>query len=44
MRTCLLAFRIGERAGLGGPEHARELFWVGQLRFVGCTGHAHEVS
>lgn len=43
LRTCLLAGRIGERAGLT-DEQLRELYWVAQLRFVGCTAHAHEVS
>jgi hypothetical protein len=21
-----------------------EAYWVGQLRYIGCTGHAHEVA
>jgi HD-GYP domain-containing protein (c-di-GMP phosphodiesterase class II) len=43
LRTCLLALRLAEHLDL--PEQDREaLYWVAQLRFVGCTGHAHEVS
>jgi len=43
LRTCLLALRLADRLEL--PDEDREiLYWVAQLRFVGCTGHAHEVS
>jgi HD-GYP domain-containing protein (c-di-GMP phosphodiesterase class II) len=42
-RTCLLALRIGRRLDLD-PATTSRLYWVAQLRFVGCTGHAHEVS
>ena len=43
LRTCLLALRLADRLEL--PDEDREiLYWVAQLRFVGCIGHAHEVS
>src|SRR5581483_8218573 len=43
LRSCLLASWLGEAAGL--DEEARAtVYWVALLRFIGCTGHAHEVS
>jgi HD-GYP domain-containing protein (c-di-GMP phosphodiesterase class II) len=43
LRSCLLSSWLSERAG-----HATELrstiYWVSLLRYVGCTGHAHEVA
>src|SRR5579871_1648619 len=43
LRSCLLATWICEAAGLG--EDVREtVYWVALLRYVGCTGHAHEVA
>jgi HD-GYP domain-containing protein (c-di-GMP phosphodiesterase class II) len=43
LRSCLLASWMCEKAGL--DEEARAtVYWVALLRFIGCTGHAHEVS
>jgi len=43
LRSCLLATWICEAAGF--DEDVREdAYWVAMLRYVGCTGHAHEVA
>ena len=43
LRSCLLASWIGEEAGF--KKSVREdAYWVALLRYVGCTGHAHEVA
>jgi HD-GYP domain-containing protein (c-di-GMP phosphodiesterase class II)/DNA-binding CsgD family transcriptional regulator len=43
LRSCLLATWICEAAGF--EEEVREtVYWVALLRYVGCTGHAHEVA
>jgi HD-GYP domain-containing protein (c-di-GMP phosphodiesterase class II)/DNA-binding CsgD family transcriptional regulator len=43
LRSCLLATSICEAAGF--DEDLREtVYWVALLRYVGCTGHAHEVA
>ncbi len=43
LRSCLLASSICEAAGF--DEDVRETaYWVSLLRYVGCTGHAHEVA
>ena len=43
LRSCLLATWICEAAGFA--EETRETaYWVALLRYVGCTGHAHEVA
>jgi HD-GYP domain-containing protein (c-di-GMP phosphodiesterase class II) len=43
LRSCLLATWICETAGF--DDDVRETaYWVGLLRYVGCTGHAHEVA
>src|SRR3982074_1547472 len=43
LRSCLLATSICEAAGF--DEELRETaYWVALLRYVGCTGHAHEVA
>ena len=43
LRSCLLATSICEAAGL--DDDVRETaYWVALLRYVGCTGHAHEVA
>ena len=43
LRSCLLASWIGDAAGF--DEDLREtVYWVALLRYVGCTGHAHEVA
>ena len=43
LRSCLLATWMCETAGF--EEQVRETaYWVALLRYVGCTGHAHEVA
>ena len=43
LRSCLLAAWIAEAAGF--PRDVRDTtYWVALLRYVGCTGHAHEVA
>jgi HD-GYP domain-containing protein (c-di-GMP phosphodiesterase class II) len=43
LRSCLLATWTCEAAGF--DEAVREtVYWVALLRYVGCTGHAHEVA
>jgi HD-GYP domain-containing protein (c-di-GMP phosphodiesterase class II)/DNA-binding CsgD family transcriptional regulator len=43
LRSCLLATWISDAAGV--EEEERETaYWVALLRYVGCTGHAHEVA
>jgi HD-GYP domain-containing protein (c-di-GMP phosphodiesterase class II) len=43
LRSCLLAHWIGE--ALGHESALRDtVYWVALLRYIGCTGHAHEVS
>jgi HD-GYP domain-containing protein (c-di-GMP phosphodiesterase class II)/DNA-binding CsgD family transcriptional regulator len=43
LRSCLLATWLCEAAGF--EEEVRETaYWVALLRYVGCTGHAHEVA
>lgn len=41
MRTAILAAKIGTIAGFGGPQK-RDCYYAGLLRFIGCTGYAHE--
>jgi HD-GYP domain-containing protein (c-di-GMP phosphodiesterase class II) len=42
LRSCLLASWICEEADF---EEVRDtVYWVALLRYVGCTGHAHEVA
>jgi HD-GYP domain-containing protein (c-di-GMP phosphodiesterase class II)/DNA-binding CsgD family transcriptional regulator len=43
LRSCLLASWMSQAAGLDENLRAT-VYWVALLRFVGCTGHAHEVS
>lgn len=43
LRTCLLAVRLGELLGLG-EDRLSEVYYVALLRWIGCTGHAHELS
>jgi HD-GYP domain-containing protein (c-di-GMP phosphodiesterase class II) len=43
LRSCLLAQWIGEAAG-HDPALRETTYWVALLRYIGCTGHAHEVS
>jgi HD-GYP domain-containing protein (c-di-GMP phosphodiesterase class II)/DNA-binding CsgD family transcriptional regulator len=43
LRSCLLATSLCDEAGV--DPHVREtVYWVGLLRYIGCTGHAHEVA
>jgi hypothetical protein len=43
LRSCLLATWICEAAGFE-DEVRHDANWVAMLRYVGCTGHAHEVA
>jgi HD-GYP domain-containing protein (c-di-GMP phosphodiesterase class II) len=43
LRSCLLATWIGEEAGVA-DELRDTIYWVALLRYIGCTGHAHEVA
>ena len=43
LRWCLLASWMCEKAGF--DRNVRDTaYWVALLRYVGCTGHAHEVA
>jgi HD-GYP domain-containing protein (c-di-GMP phosphodiesterase class II) len=43
LRSCLLGVALCDEAGVAAS--AREtVYWLSLLRYVGCTGHAHEVS
>jgi HD-GYP domain-containing protein (c-di-GMP phosphodiesterase class II)/DNA-binding CsgD family transcriptional regulator len=43
LRSCLLATWICEAAGFAAQVR-ETAYWVALLRYVGCTGHAHEVA
>jgi HD-GYP domain-containing protein (c-di-GMP phosphodiesterase class II) len=43
LRSCLLASWMCDAAGFD-EELRATAYWVALLRFIGCTGHAHEVS
>src|SRR6478735_2413200 len=43
LRSCLLATWICEAAGFE-REVRDTVYWVALLRYIGCTGHAHEVA
>ena len=43
LRSCLLAIELCRAAGFD-EELCRTVYWVALLRYVGCTGHAHEVA
>lgn len=43
LRSCLLASAICDEAGFGDADR-ETVYWVSLLRYVGCTGHAHEVA
>jgi HD-GYP domain-containing protein (c-di-GMP phosphodiesterase class II) len=43
LRSCLLASWISGEAGLSQAERDT-IYWVALLRYIGCTGHAHEVA
>jgi HD-GYP domain-containing protein (c-di-GMP phosphodiesterase class II) len=43
LRSCLLATWMCEAGGVG-REIRDTAYWVSLLRYIGCTGHAHEVA
>lgn len=43
LRSCLVATRLAESMGLVEADRAA-IYWVALLRYLGCTGHAHEVA
>lgn len=43
LRSCLLATWLAEEAAFD-PDLRETVYWVALLRYVGCTGHAHEVA
>ncbi len=43
LRSCLLAVWLSEEAGFD-RELRDTIYWVALLRYIGCTGHAHEVA
>ena len=43
LRSCLLADWLSEEAGLDA-DLRETVYWVALLRYIGCTGHAHEVA
>jgi HD-GYP domain-containing protein (c-di-GMP phosphodiesterase class II) len=43
LRACLLGQWLAADAGLSSDD-AATVYWLALLRFLGCTGHAHEVA
>jgi HD-GYP domain-containing protein (c-di-GMP phosphodiesterase class II)/DNA-binding CsgD family transcriptional regulator len=43
LRSTLLAVWLAEAIGVDTGVRATA-YWAGQLRYIGCTGHAHEVA
>ena len=43
LRSCLLGVWMGDEAGFD-RETRDTVYWVALLRYIGCTGHAHEVA
>ncbi len=43
LRSCLLSVWMAEAAGLDSAT-CDTVYWVALLRYIGCTGHAHEVA
>jgi HD-GYP domain-containing protein (c-di-GMP phosphodiesterase class II) len=43
IRSCVLAMRLADQLELD-PDDRTALFWVGLLRFVGCTANASEMA
>jgi HD-GYP domain-containing protein (c-di-GMP phosphodiesterase class II) len=43
LRATLLAVWLAEAAGLPAPLR-ETVYWTAQLRYLGCTAHAHEVA
>src|SRR5690349_13866023 len=42
-RSTLLAIWLAEAAGLAAQDRDTA-YWAAQLRYLGCTAHAHEVA
>ena len=43
LRSCLLATWMAEEAGYDAGLK-ETIYWTALLRYLGCTGHAHEVA
>jgi len=43
LRSCLLATWMAEEAGYDAGLR-ETIYWTALLRYLGCTGHAHEVA
>ncbi|MEP7344073.1 MAG: HD domain-containing phosphohydrolase [Gemmatimonadaceae bacterium] len=43
LRSCLIASWMSEAGGFDHTLRAT-VYWVALLRYIGCTGHAHEVA
>lgn len=43
LRSCLIAVRLAQALNMDAGQLAT-VYWVALLRYVGCTGHAHEVA
>jgi HD-GYP domain-containing protein (c-di-GMP phosphodiesterase class II) len=43
LRSCLLGVALCEEAGFD-PDVRAAVYWVALLRYLGCTGHAHEIA
>lgn len=43
LRSCILAAWLAEEAALDTATR-EAVYWVALLRYIGCTGHAHEVA
>jgi HD-GYP domain-containing protein (c-di-GMP phosphodiesterase class II) len=43
LRTCLLAIEIGTELKLSAAE-LHDIYYTALLRWIGCSGHAHEAS
>jgi hypothetical protein len=43
LRSCLLASHLAERLGLAADDR-KAVYYTALLRWLGCTGHAHEAS
>jgi HD-GYP domain-containing protein (c-di-GMP phosphodiesterase class II) len=43
LRSCLLSMWMCDAADFDG-DLRQDIYWVALLRYIGCTGHAHEVA
>ena len=43
LRTCLLAMEVGSELKLSAVE-LHDIYYTALLRWIGCSGHAHEAS